>query len=356
MKPKVLYGVLNWGLGHASRSIPVIKALINKNFDVIIASDGEALKMLRSEFPLIKSVKITGYDVKYPFKSIMLNLFRFSFNIIKAIYLENREVKKLTDKEKPEFIISDNRYGFRNKKVKSILITHQTTIHHKNSFLSLSANILNTYLLKRFNKIWIPDMENEQSLAGKLSKLQFKIPYNYIGIQSRFEKKENAPKYDIGIILSGPEPQRTIFEKILKQQILKTDFKVILIQGLVNENLDLQLTPTLRIKSHAYSSELNQIINQCDLIIARSGYSTVMDLVKLSKKAIFVPTPGQTEQEYLAEYLKNKKYYAYQTQKDFDFEKAVLESDKYPGKIITNQTLLDNAISELLESMHKFKK
>lgn len=347
MKPKVLYGVLNWGLGHAGRSIPVINALIKNNFEVIIASDGEALKLLRSELPTVESIKITGYNVKYPYRSIILNLFRYAFNIVKAIYLENKEVKKIIELKKPDLIISDNRYGFRNKKIPSILITHQTTIHHKNSFLSLSANILNTYLLKSFDKIWIPDMENEQSLAGKLSKLQFKIPHNYIGIQSRFEKKENAMKYDIGIILSGPEPQRTFFEKILKKQILKTDFRVILIQGLVNENLDFQLTPTLHIKSHAYSSELNQIINQCGLIVARSGYSTVMDLVKLGKKAVFVPTPGQTEQEYLAEYLYNEKHYYYQAQNAFDLEKAVSESENYPVISIYNEDLLQKVISEL---------
>jgi uncharacterized protein (TIGR00661 family) len=161
------------------------------------------------------------------------------------------------------------------------------------------------------------------------------------------KKQDLSQIYDVGIILSGPEPQRSFLEKKLIDQISGTKKNVILIQGLVDENRDIYLTPNVRIKSHAYADELNEILNNCKIIVSRSGYSTIMDIVKIGKKAIFIPTPGQTEQEYLAEYLKNKKLFNCYDQKDFDFETAISQSDNYQGLYYDNQELLHKAIKEL---------
>jgi len=347
LKTKVLFGVLNWGLGHAGRSIPVIQELIDNDFDVFIASDGEAYQLLQSEFPELKYYQLQGYNIRYPFKSIFLNVFRYAFSILWAIYSENRQTKNLIKQIVPDFIISDNRYGFRNRSVTSIFITHQTTIHHKNGLIKTLANLLNRYLLKKFDRIWIPDFPGEMSVAGKLSKVGFKIPCNYIGILSRLQTIKSTQVYDAGIILSGPEPQRTIFENLLNDQLKNISLKILLIRGVFTGHKDELKASSLRIMDHAFSGELNKLLNECDIIISRSGYSTIMDIIKLGKKAAFIPTPGQTEQEYLAEFLYQKGFYPYFDQNEFDLKKAIMEAKNFPGIKSFDKDYLKNAVMQL---------
>ena len=338
MKPKILFGVLNWGLGHAGRSIPIIQTLVNQGCHLLIASDGEALQLLMAEFPTLEFRSIKGYNVRYPFKSIILNLIWYSIRILRTIISENNETARLVEEYKPDVIISDNRYGFRNRKIQSILICHQINVQHKNKLFYYFGNKLNHHLLTRFNTIWIPDFKDENSIAGKLSKVLTPIKHNYLGPLSRMKIIETEYLYDIAIILSGPEPQRSIFENLIMEQAKKITYKIILVRGLINENEEFSLNDNFRIKSHALSKELNLIMCQSKLIIARSGYSTVMDLIALSKKAVFVPTPGQSEQEYLAEYLKKKNMYYSQNQHEFDIKNAILESKKYSPPQLQNKT------------------
>lgn len=331
MKPTVLYGVLNWGLGHASRSIPVIKSLIDNNFNVIIVSDGEALILLKKEFPENQFVNIKGYKVRYPFKSIFINLLVNSLKIIAAILYEKRKINKLIKEFNPQFIISDNRYGFRNNKLKSMIICHQISIYHKNRLVGTIANIINRLLLKRFDEIIIPDWESDNNLAGSLSKLKFRQHHKYIGSLSRMRNLSNKMKYKIAIILSGPEPQRTIFEQILMNQVKNFKQPTILIKGLMHEHIDIQINQCVRVKSHALSEELNEVISSSEIIIARSGYSTIMDLYACGSKAILIPTPGQTEQEYLAKYLAEKKIAYTINQENFDINTALSEIENFTG-------------------------
>jgi uncharacterized protein (TIGR00661 family) len=338
LKPVVLFGVLNWGLGHASRSIPVINSLMSDNYKVIIVSDGEALVLLKKEFPENKFVNIKGYDVKYPYKSIFLNLFVNSLNIITAILYEKRKITEIITEYNPQFIISDNRYGFRSNKLKSMIICHQINIHHRNRIVGMIANTINRLLLNRFNEIIIPDWETDRSIAGKLSKLKFKHQHKYIGSLSRMQSLNIEKKYKIAIVLSGPEPQRSLFEQILMNQIANLKLPIILVKGIMNENNDLQFNEYLRIKSHALANELNQIICASEIIIARSGYSTIMDLYACGSKAILIPTPGQTEQEYLAQYLSNKKIAYTCNQENFNLSTALLEIEHYSGFSIQFQS------------------
>ncbi len=351
MKPTVLYGVLNWGLGHASRSIPVINSLIDNKFNLIIVSDGEALMLLKKEFPENQFVNIRGYNVKYPFKSIFPNLFVNSFKIITAIIYEKIKITELVKEFDPQFIISDNRYGFRNKKIKSLIICHQINIYHKTKIVSTIANIINKLLLKRFDQIIVPDWESDNSIAGKLSKFNFKHHHKYIGSLSRMKYLNIKKKYKISIILSGPEPQRTIFEQLLMNQVANINKPVILIKGLMRENIDIQLNENFRIKSYALAEELNEIICSSDIVIARSGYSTIMDLNACRSRAILIPTPGQTEQEYLAQYLDDRKIAYTCNQKKFNIYTALAEIETYSGfKDHIKSTDLDffNTLSKII--------
>ena len=348
MRIKVLFGVLNWGLGHATRSIPIIDELLKNNHKVYIASDGDALKLLKHQYPDLKFYNLPSYNVKYPYKSIFFNILRYSPSIITAIFKENKEVKKIYNDIKPDAIISDNRYGFRNRNCHNIFITHQVNLQLSNNILTALGAEANKFLIKKFDKLWIPDYKGNDSIAGKLSDKAGFIPHHYIGALSRLQKKNEEIIYDIAIVLSGPEPQKSIFEKIILNQLQKTDKKIILIRGAIN-NKAINTSGNITIVNFADTSELNDILNKSAMVIARSGYTTVMDMVALSKKAFFVPTPGQSEQEYLAEYLKSKNLFNYSNQKDFDINTAIANTTS-PPNIKHKPGLLKSAINQLIEN------
>ena len=225
-------------------------------------------------------------------------------------------------------VISDNRFGLYSKTIPCVFITHQLQI--QSPYFSDSIRDFNYKYINKFDACWVMDDE-ENNLAGSLSKPNT-LPNNtkYIGTQSRFEKKESKKKYDFLAIVSGPEPQRTILEKGLINALKDRTEKSLIVLGKPELNTSEQIG-NLSLKSHLNAKELNTAILQSDLIICRPGYSTVMDLAKLEKKALFIPTPGQTEQEYLAENFMSKGICYSQNQSDFNFELALRESKNYNG-------------------------
>ncbi len=238
--------------------------------------------------------------------------------IIKNIKTENAFVASYIKSNKIDLIISDNRYGFRNKEVKSVIITHQTYIKTplKIKFFEQLLNIVNTKQINKFSECWVPDIENENNLSGDLSHKNKKIKnIKYIGILSRFEKLKTKLKTNkVLAVISGPEPQRTIFEDILINKLSKEKYNTIIIRG---TNKDVKIdTNNLSFINIADSKKLQQLISQSEIIISRSGYTSILDYIKLGIKAILVPTPGQTEQEYLAKYLSEKYNFKYVRQID----------------------------------------
>jgi len=346
LQSTVLIAILNWGLGHATRSIPIIKLFLSKNYTVHIASDGEALLFLQKEFPDLVFHTLPTYGISYPYKSILLNVMHSGFSIFKGIYRENIMVESLVEKINPDLIISDNRYGARSRGVRSVIITHQLRIKLGNRLLSLFATGLIKFLVNKFDGIWIPDYGDSKSLGGDLSKAYQGSKYTYIGSISRFYPVQLAKKYDIAIVLSGPEPQRTKLEVLIMQQLKNIDKKVILVRGKIEDGEGYYMNDKVKIVNYMISEDLNKLFNQSELIIARSGYSTIMDLAALGKKAILIPTPGQTEQEYLAKYLRDKKFYYSVSQSEFDLEKALENIGEYNGVLIESNDL-KNIISTI---------
>ena len=328
-KKRILVSPLDWGIGHATRCIPVINALISHNYEVVIAADGRPLHLLITEFPDLEIVRFPGYNIKYskylPMSvSMLLQLPKLLWNIKK----EHEALNQIIIDYKIDGIISDNRFGLFSKKVPSVFITHQLQI--QSLYFSNQIRRFNYKYINKFDACWIMDDEQE-NLAGDLSKPSV-LPRNstYIGLQSRFEKREEVKKYDFLAIVSGPEPQRTILEKGLIKALKGRKEKSLISLGKPELNTSEQIG-NLTIKSHLNAKDLNEIILQSDLIICRSGYSTIMDLAKLEKKAFFIPTPGQTEQEYLAENFMQEGICFAQKQSEFDLEKAISESTNYNG-------------------------
>ena len=318
---KILVAPLNWGLGHATRCIPVINALILNEYIPIIASDGGALHLLQKEFPELTYYELPSYKIRYSKngKNLKYRILLDAPNILRACKNEKRTVHKIIDKEGISGIISDNRFGVRSNKVPSIYISHQLKVlSGTTSFLS---SMLHQNIIKKFDSCWIPDYNNILSLAGDLSNLENeKIDIKYIGCLSRFSYKKTTKKYDLLVLLSGPEPQRTLLENKISEELKNYNKNVLFVRGVISKKQEVSQLNNIRIVNYMLLKELQKAINESKLVLARSGYSTIMDLEKLKAKAFFIPTPGQYEQEYLAKYLKQKKIAPYADQDNFKIE------------------------------------
>jgi uncharacterized protein (TIGR00661 family) len=312
-KKRVLVAPLDWGLGHATRCIPIVQQLLANDNEVLLAGENATASVLKQHFPELEILALKGYDVKYS-----QTKFWFWFKMVSqipkikaAIKYENKWLEERIELHKIDIVISDNRYGLYSSKVPCYFITHQLQILTGFKTLNDLIQKINYSYIQKFTTCWVPDNKGSESLAGKLSnpKNLHTIPVKFIGAISRLQKIETEILYDVAIILSGPEPQRSILENIILKQIANTSLRIILVRGLplAANNMAVE-NKHISIKNYLSSNELNKTINASKFIVARSGYSTVMDLAKLQKPALLIPTPGQTEQEYLAQYLANKNY------------------------------------------------
>lgn len=305
-KKTILVAPLFWGLGHAARCIPIINALLSHNYNVLLGCDGAALLFLRKEFPSLSFVELPSYNIVYPNKGkhfkwkMLLNL----PTIWKAILSEKKIVQALVSEKKIDGIISDNRFGVRNSKVASVFITHQLNVL-TGSTTFLSSKI-HQRIISKFDQCWVPDIDSEQNISGKLGRLKKHTnSIQYIGPLSRFRKKKLPIKNDILALVSGPEPQRTFFENKLLEAFHLSEKTITIVQGVVEEVQRVHTQGNIRVVNFMLSTELEKTINESDIIVSRSGYTTILDLTILGKKAFFIPTPGQYEQIYLAKRCKS---------------------------------------------------
>lgn len=357
-KPKrILICPLDWGLGHATRCIPIIQLLLKRNVNVFIAASGRSLALLKKEFPDLTFIDFAGYTINYPTSTGMIFKVLSSLpKIFRGIKQEHDQLEKIIDKYKIDIVISDNRYGCWNKKVKSIFITHQLMI--KSPFGEQSLHHLILKYVGKYHECWIPDNSHSNNLSGDLAH-KYPLPKNtfFIGALSRFENNSSIPSkisfdYDVMAIISGPEPQRTIFEKKITEQFSTSKLKGLIISGKPDNDYS-QEKGTTTIVSHLNSLEMKTAILNSEIIISRSGYSTIMDLAVLNKKAVFIPTPGQTEQEYLANFFMKKNSAYSQKQSEFNLMEALKESKKYSGfkNDLNSTNVLEQRIDSMLSSM-----
>lgn len=326
---KILVAPLNWGLGHASRCIPIIKDLIANNFTPILASDGAALTFLQKEFPKLKSYELPSYHIKYSKGTNQkLQLLLGSPTILKSSLKEKKATQKIQKKEGLSGIISDNRFGVRLSEVPSVYITHQINVLSGNTTVITSK--VHQKIIENFDECWIPDTTNSQ-FSGKLSlSKNNKLKIKYIGAISRLEKINTPKKYDLLIVLSGAEPQRSILEALLIAQLESYSKKVLLVRGIFTDAELPKMANNITVTEYMLSQELQLAINESEVILSRSGYSSILDLAKLGKKVFFIPTPGQYEQEYLAQRLTDLNIAPYAEQDNFKIEMLKV-LDKFEG-------------------------
>lgn len=312
---KILICPLNWGLGHATRCVPIIRQLLAEGNEPVIVSDGFPLAFLKQEFPSLRTIEFPSYSVFYAsgksqVGAMLCNLPKILLGIIK----EHFWLRKLLKTEYFDQIISDNRFGLWSKKVHSIYITHQIMVKMPKGmhFLELLIYFLHRKFILKYKDCWIPDRA-ENGLSGDLAH-KYPLPKNakFIDTQSRFKGIEPINPdltYTVVCVVSGLEPQRSIFERNLIANYQHENFQTLIILGQPSTKRLERKIANITILSHLQDVELASVLLGATKIICRSGYSSIMDLDSLNclGKAEFVPTPGQTEQEYLAKYLLFKK-------------------------------------------------
>ncbi len=314
---KILVCPLNWGLGHATRCVPLIREQLKAGNEVVIVADGYPLKFLRQEFPDLRFIDYSSYPIHYSKKKTQVFiLIKFIPKLLWFIRREHLWLQKLIQNEHFDTVISDNRFGMWNKAIHSIYITHQVMIKMPKGLKLLEAvgYWLHKKIIHKYDECWIPDYEANGGLSGDLSH-KYALPRNarFVGILSRFSGIKNVHPdntYENVVILSGVEPQRTLFEQKMIARFRHIKEKTLMIVGKPSEKFLSENIGQITLMTHLEDEKLASCLKGCNKIVSRSGYSTVMDLEALQclKKAEFHPTPGQTEQEYLADYLLQEGY------------------------------------------------
>ncbi len=367
--------------------MPIINELRSRGCEVIIGTDGRAFHLLKKEYPKLTILELPAYNISYRSNNMMANIAPQLFKIMSVIQKEHRVIQQIVKDYKIDAIISDNRYGCHSKAAHSIFMTHQLNIKIPNRLVENGVGFFNKIMVEQFDECWIPDFETpEKSLSGTLSHPQPLKKATYVGALSRLKYSKMPLRYDALILLSGPEPQRTYLEERLLQQARSLSLKTLFVKGKTEENTSNLEDKNLTIVSYMTASGLvffafvsrvslfsrffpfvwfsfsvfllpsslslvcllNQAMLESEIIVTRSGYSTIMDLAALGKKAILIPTPGQTEQEYLAHYFHQKKIFYSQLQDKLDLKIALEAAQDFTGLQLMASNELSLAIDKLL--------
>ena len=335
---RVLVSPLDWGIGHATRCIPVIREFMEAGCEVIIGTSGKSGIFLKEYFPKLQHIDVPFMKIRFGtyhiFPWYIFQLLKIPAITIREYFFLRHHARRL----QLNLIISDNRYGLFHKDIYSVIITHQLFIRPPApfGFMQKIFRKITGMIVSRFDQCWIPDLADaEKSISNRLSHGKISPEnHRYIGLLSRFTLTGEAKyspdekNYDLMVILSGPEPQRSAFEDIIMSQTRDLDIKVVIFRGLPDRDKEMIVKGNMTLVSHPEDKDFITCIRQTDKIICRSGYSTIMDLIALKRQALLVPSPGQTEQIYLARHLSAKGLFLYLAQKDFNVRDALILFEK----------------------------
>jgi UDP:flavonoid glycosyltransferase YjiC (YdhE family) len=336
----VLVSPLNWGLGHATRDIPVIRSLLAHGHEVTIAACGNALEVLRQEFPACTCREFPDYSVPFSADRFFLAQFFLSFPyLLKGIADEHRNLAVLLAEDEFDLVISDNRIGMYSDTVPSIFITHQLHYHLPLPAwpCELAGVYLNGLLHAKYDRVIVPDNPpGPEALAGKLSRAETDATRSrayYAGILTSTRRRDVTADLDYLAIISGPEPQRTELEKILLPAVGNLEGSVTVLLGSPKRGGDdVGIAENCTVIPYASTEEKEILMNRAKCVICRSGYTTMMELAELGKKrGLFIPTPGQPEQEYLARYYEKNGWFPYQLQHRIDLAADLRRGSGYRG-------------------------
>jgi len=357
---KIIYGICSWGLGHATRSLPVIRKLINEKHELTIISNGRSLELLKKELGKeIKYIDIPDYPMLLSKNSrqFMAKSLIYWPKFIGGIHKGFSQLKQILEKEKYDRIISDARYDIYSRKIPSFFISHQMRIMNplRIKMLENGSEIFNLFFFKRFCGVIVPDFKDD-NISGDLSHNLKKIDENklhFVGVLSDFKQKITKKDIDYFISISGPEPQRTMFEETLLSQVESLNGKIVITLG-KTENLDKFENEKIETYSFLSKEKREEYLNKSKLVISRSGYSTILDLSVIGTKALMCPTPGQIEQEYLSEYHNKKKTFYSVNQENIDLDCDVEIAKKTSG--IKRKCDVDKTVEKIITVVNTVEK
>lgn len=359
MKKNILICPLDWGLGHATRCVPIIKALSEQGHKAIIAADLEPLAFLQKEFPEAEFIKFPGFKPTYSKgNSQVFKMLSSSPGAIRDFRRDHQTVESIVKNYGIDAIISDNRFGCWSDLVHSVFISHQLNIQAPSGW-KWAAPIINAFnhsYINNYDELWIPDCNHKLSLSGRLSHPSgLKIKTSYIGLLSRFnaDSQENGVKDNkYLVILSGPEPQRTILENIVLKQAAKIKDNVLILRAKPDHHdFPRNIPENVSMFNHVDDELFVELINSSENIICRGGYSSLMDLVRLNRNAYLVPTPGQTEQEYLCVHLGRLGYFNWCKQSNFLLDKVSVPKVKMREKFKDDEEKINEFINNWMKTI-----
>ncbi|HNX66306.1 MAG TPA: glycosyltransferase [Bacteroidales bacterium] len=359
-RKKIIISPLNWGFGHAGRMIPVAQRLQQMGHEVIFGADTELIPMIRQELPGIELIEIPGIKMHYSrFMPQYIAVLLQVPAVILASVSEHIQLKRIVRHKHPDIVISDNRFGFFNRNVFCVYVTHMIRIPFPRPFrfLEFIGVFLHRKIINKYDACLVPDLMGPENLAGILSHVK-KMPAKaiYAGLLSRFTALNTMPSERdsyICLILSGPEPQRTIMLKKVAAAAEKNKKKLIVLSATKIDTS--QYKDFITFVTGQMPSVLKSCIEKAEIVISRSGYTSLMELVSLSKRAIIIPTPGQTEQEYLGEFNNGRRGFTCVRQNEID--KIDFQEMTYPENEATfndeSFSLIDKALNEILDKENK---
>ncbi|MFY0253018.1 glycosyltransferase [Chitinophaga sp. 30R24] len=356
---KILIVPLDWGLGHATRDIPLIHEMLNAGCQVFIAAEGKHAALLQQEFPQLTIFPLPGYRIQYAQKGQFfgLKIIQQIPKIYRAVRYEQRWLKKIVADYQIDAVISDNRFGLYHKTIPTVFITHQLLIKTPfGGWIERTLQKINYHFINKYSACWVPDFAGPNNLSGELAHpAQLPAHVTYIGCLSRFEPKANpVKKYDLLVLISGPEPQRSNLEKLILDQIKSLPVTALIVSGKPGTPQHTAVSERVTQVNHLNAGELNEAMLASDMVLSRSGYTTLMDLAKLNKKAILIPTPGQSEQVYLGEDLMEKGYFYSLPQERFNLQTALEEASRFPFRSFQHEQDMNQykqVVQQLVQSL-----
>jgi Glycosyltransferase family 28 C-terminal domain len=305
---RILVAPLDWGLGHTTRLIPIIRHLYSSNNYILFAGNESQRSFILQVFPDMPTIHLDGYDVRYSRSrsSFMAGIALQIPRLLQVIRRENHWLQQVVASHHIDVVISDNRYGLYHPNISSVILTHQLRVQSGlGSLVDGVLQRLHYRFLQRFSDCWVVDLPEAPGIAGSLSHPSL-LPntYSYLGLLSQMSDSQPITyNSHLLILLSGPEPQRTILSQLLWQQAIQLSQPIVFVEGTENVSAPTAIPPHITYHKRLAQGDLQPLLNSAHTVICRSGYSSVMDILALGKKSILIPTPGQTEQEYLAQHL-----------------------------------------------------
>jgi len=359
---KILVAPLDWGLGHATRCVPVVREFLRQGTEVELAVVKQNASLFREIFPELRQHIAPGYNVVYPRHGFNMGLWllKNSAHLNAVMRYERRYAQEMVERHGYDILFSDNRFAFHSPKAYSIYMTHQRRIAFPPALAAFEGVGIKWHAMqmKKFDEVWVPDLEQAPGYAGALSHVDVAPrPVTFVGALSRFSETTSVVGTPAGTplnvvaIVSGVEPARTQFERQLREALACIPGRHMMILGKPSAPQKRWTEGNIEFHNHLPTEEFKQAVLRANWVVSRGGYSTVMDMAVLGAKCIFVPTPGQYEQIVLAREL-SKAGYAVQIPADALNADSLADAFNADVKLHlpSQQNLLRDAVTRVLSA------